>query len=91
MTHRHYRIGYSNLNQLNYCRVCGCVVNLVDKLLRLGLEAVHLEAALHPLVGAHDGRAAVVPPALAQGPPSCFTRMPATQVLLRANREEWRC
>lgn len=68
-----------------------CASHLVDELLRLGLEAVHLEAALHPLVGAHDGRAAVVPPAPLQGPPSGFTGLPATQVLLGENRGERCC
>lgn len=56
----------------------------VYELLCPGLEAVHLEAALHPLIGAHNGRV-VVSPALLQRPPTSFTRLPATQVLHRAN------
>lgn len=56
----------------------------VYELLRPGLEAVHLEAALHPLVRAHN-RHAVVPPATLQGPPTGFTRLPETQVLHGVN------
>lgn len=54
------------------------------ELLSPGLEAVDLEAALHPLVGAHN-RLVVVSPALLQRPSASFTRLPATQVLHRAN------
>lgn len=45
-----------------------------------GLEAVHLKAALDPLIGAHYGLANV-PPAALQRAPACFTRPPETQVL----------
>lgn len=58
--------------------------HFVDELLGPGLEAVHLEAALHPLVGAHDGRV-VVPPAFLQRPPARFAGPPPTQILHRAS------
>lgn len=58
--------------------------HFVDELLCPGLEAVHLETALHPLVGAHDGRV-VVPPAFLQRPPARFAGLPPTQILHRAS------
>lgn len=44
----------------------------VYEVLSLSLEAVDLEAALHPLVGAHNGLVAISP-ALFQRPSVCFT------------------
>lgn len=46
--------------------------HFVHKVLRPGLEAVHLEAALYSLIGAHDG-VVVVSPALLQRPSVGFT------------------
>lgn len=42
------------------------------ELLSPGLEAVHLKAALHPLIGAHNGLV-VVSPAFLQRPSTSFT------------------
>lgn len=44
----------------------------VDELLCSGLEAIHLKAALDPLIGAHN-RLVVVSPALLQRPSASFT------------------
>lgn len=44
----------------------------VYELLSPGLQAVHLEAALHPLIGAHNGLV-VVSPAVLQRPSASFT------------------
>lgn len=54
------------------------------ELLRPGLEAVDLKAALHPLIGAHD-RFVAVPPALLQRSSASFTWLPQTQILYRVN------
>ena len=66
---------YQKTNRLSY---------FVYELLRPALHAEHLEAAAHPLVGAHDGLGRS-PPALLQRPSACLVRLPAAQILHQAN------
>lgn len=56
----------------------------VYELLRPSLEAIDLEAALDPLIGAHNGLV-VFSPAFLQRPSAGFTWLPVTQVLHRSN------